>query len=227
VSVLAGANTQALHQIGIGPILLLMAFAVAGSSLVSYLYVQFYGRRATGSQLHRAFPLLGIAIAAIFVTIEFSAPLSLGLLAALSLVRFRTPVKEPEEIGFVMLVVAVAIACATFKLAFAGILLSAAFVALTIGQLGGLRLRDSGRAMIVVTVGQAEYCAHRGAIVTILEQRLTHCWLESVSQRDGQVLISFSVPGAAERTAERLTRELNSQVASPRLQVVLNESSGL
>jgi len=31
------------------------------------------------------------------------------LLGALSIVRFRTPIKEPEEIGFIMLVVASAL----------------------------------------------------------------------------------------------------------------------
>ena len=80
--------------------------------------------------MHRAFPLLGISITAIFVTIQFSLPLSLGLLGALSIVRFRTPIKEPEEIGFIMLVIAVSIATATFKLAFVGVIFVVALTAL-------------------------------------------------------------------------------------------------
>src|SRR5688572_10498829 len=86
--------------------LMLMAVSLLSSLFISYLYVHFYSNRATGSQVHRAFPLLGISITAIFVTIQFSLPLSLGLLGALSIVRFRTPIKEPEEIGFIMLVIA-------------------------------------------------------------------------------------------------------------------------
>src|SRR4029453_13976485 len=73
-------------------------------------------------QVHRAFPLLGISITAIFVTIQFSLPLSLGLLGALSIVCFRTPIKEPEESGFIMLVIATSIAVATFKLSFVGVI---------------------------------------------------------------------------------------------------------
>ena len=104
---LFGALTQ-----GSGPqvtplaFLMLMAVSLLSSLFIAYLYVHFYSNRATGSQVHRAFPLLGISITAIFVTIQFSLPLSLGLLGALSIVRFRTPIKEPEEIGFIMLVIA-------------------------------------------------------------------------------------------------------------------------
>ena len=120
---LLGAITQ-----GTGPqvsplaFLMLMAISLGSSLFISYLYVHFYSNRATGNQVHRAFPLLGISITAIFVTIQFSLPLSLGLLGALSIVRFRTPIKEPEEIGFIMLVIATSIAVATFKLSFVGII---------------------------------------------------------------------------------------------------------
>ena len=110
-----------MQQMGPLPFIVLMAVSLACSLVVSLLYVQFYASRATGSQVHRAFPLLGISITAIFVCIQFSLPLSLGLLGALSIVRFRTPIKEPEEIGFIMLVIAVSIATATFKLAFVGL----------------------------------------------------------------------------------------------------------
>src|ERR687892_1083768 len=110
--------------------LMLMAVSLLGSLFIAYLYLHFYSNRATGSQVHRAFPLLGISITAIFVTIQFSLPLSLGLLGALSIVRFRTPIKEPEEIGFIMLVIAISIATATFKLAFVGIIFVVALAAL-------------------------------------------------------------------------------------------------
>src|SRR4026208_2157664 len=102
-------------QVSPGAFLLLMGISLVCSLFISYLYVHFYSNRATGSQVHRAFPLLGISITAIFIAIQFSLPLSLGLLGALSIVRFRTPIKEPEEIGFIMLVIAASIATATFK----------------------------------------------------------------------------------------------------------------
>lgn len=83
--------------------------------LIASLYQVFYEQRATGSQIHRSFLLLGPSITGLFIAIQFSLPLSLGLLGALSFVRFRTPIKEPEEIGFLMLLIASSVVCATFN----------------------------------------------------------------------------------------------------------------
>src|SRR4026209_798806 len=136
---LSGSSTATMQQLGVVPFLVLLVISLVGSLLASWLYVQFYSSRATGSQAYRAVPLLGLSITAIFVCIQFSLPLSLGLLGALSIVRFRTPIKEPEEIGFIMLVIAASIATASFKLAFVGLLFALALVALLV-QTGGGRL---------------------------------------------------------------------------------------
>ena len=128
--ILSGTGPQTMNQIGLGAFVFLLVISLVSSLLITQLYLFFYANRATGSQVHRAFPLLGISISAIFIAIQFSLPLSLGLLGALSIVRFRTPIKEPEEIGFIMLVIAAALACATVKLGFLAIVLAVALVAL-------------------------------------------------------------------------------------------------
>src|ERR687897_3739499 len=180
---LFGALTQ-----GTGPqvtplaFLLLMAVSLLSSLFIAYLYLHFYSNRATGSQVHRAFPLLGISVTAIFVTIQFSLPLSLGLLGALSIVRFRTPIKEPEEIGFIMLVIATSIAVATFKLAFVGIIFVVALAAL-FGQTLTRRFgHDAGDGTIVISLAADGNPADPAAITALLRRRLPRAKLESVSQ---------------------------------------------
>ena len=128
-----------------------------GASLAaSWLYSRYYERRGTGSQINRAFPLLGISITALFICIQVSLPLSLGLLGALSIIRFRTPVKEPEEVGFIMLVIAASIICATFNFQFLLFLYLVAVAALW----GISRVRRVSRAgrdgIILVTLGDEE-----------------------------------------------------------------------
>ena len=144
--VLSGRGAQAMSEIGLGGLLLLLGLSLGSSFFIAWLYRYFYSSRSTGSEAHRAFPLLGISITAIFIAIQFSLPLSLGLLGALSIVRFRTPIKEPEEIGFIMLVIAAALACATFKLAFLGLLLMVAVVALLAQRLASRVLTGPSQA---------------------------------------------------------------------------------
>ncbi|MBT8362702.1 MAG: DUF4956 domain-containing protein [Desulfobacterales bacterium] len=131
-SVISGMGNQRMEDIGIPAFILVISASLLSAFAISSLYTYFFSARATGSQVHRAFPLLSISITVIFITIQFSLPLSLGLLGALSIVRFRTPIKEPEEIGFIMLVIASSLSCATFNITFTVILLIFSVVALLI-----------------------------------------------------------------------------------------------
>jgi hypothetical protein len=132
VSIFNGLGNQRMEDIGIWAFLVAILYSLLCAFIFSYLYSFFFEKRATGSQINRAFPLLSIAITVIFITVQFSLPLSLGLLGALSIVRFRTPVKEPEEIGFIMLVIASSLSCATFNFVFPLILALVACGALLI-----------------------------------------------------------------------------------------------
>ncbi len=115
----------------------LVIVSIAMALLIAHLYTRFFDANSTGSRIHRAFPLMGPAVTTIFLTVQFSLPLSLGLLGALSIVRFRTPIKEPEEIGFILLVIACSISIATYNIAFAALLYVIVFIALLLLQRTG------------------------------------------------------------------------------------------
>lgn len=156
-SIYNGFGNQRMEDVGIGAFVFVILYSLFSAFIFSYLYGHFFEKRATGSQINRAFPLLSIAITVIFITVQFSLPLSLGLLGALSIVRFRTPIKEPEEIGFIMLVVASSLSCATFNLLFPIILALVAYGALYLADIistfGGKKVRGG---MLVVTGPKSE-----------------------------------------------------------------------
>ena len=225
---LFGALTQ-----GTGPqvtplaFLLLMTVSLLSSMFIAYLYVHFYSNRATGSQVHRAFPLLGISITAIFVTIQFSLPLSLGLLGALSIVRFRTPIKEPEEIGFIMLVIATSIAVATFKLSFVGIIFVVALAGL-FGQ--ALTRRFTGAesdGTIVISLPTNGKPADPAAITALLRKRLPKARLESVSQTDRETVVSYNFQGISDNALAGLQAELNAAAGPSTYNVFFNRPGAL
>jgi hypothetical protein len=212
---LAGTNNAAMAQIGILPFVLLLAISLAGSIVAAELYIRFYSSRATGSQVYRAFPLLGLSITAIFVCIQFSLPLSLGLLGALSIVRFRTPIKEPEEVGFIMLVIAASIATATFKLAFVGVLFLVAIVALVIqsrsGRIGGRHADGT----IVVTAPDPGTGApiDQAGILDALRTLVPGGAVESLARQDTALVVSYVFRDMPEDALGRL--ETNVRAAAP------------
>lgn len=152
---------EKMADVGLITFFLLLTVSFFTSLYISRLYVRFYRPRGTGSLAYRSFPLLGVSVTAIFICVQFSLPLSLGLLGALSIVRFRTPIKEPEEIGFIMLTIATAISCATFNLLFLLILLTVATLGLFLINWRGLPLATSEQGTILVNLpgGNAEVAA--------------------------------------------------------------------
>ncbi len=202
--------------------LMLMAISLVCSLFIAYLYVHFYASRATGSQVHRAFPLLGISITAIFISIQFSLPLSLGLLGALSIVRFRTPIKEPEEIGFIMLVIATSLAVATFKLGFVGVILLVALAA-NFGQVLARRFMSSeGDGTIVISLTSNGRAVDPAAITAVLRKRLSKATLESVSYNERETVVSYNFQGIADTALSGLQAELDATAGPSTFNVFFN-----
>jgi hypothetical protein len=57
------------------------------------------------------FILLGLTTTIVITIVKSSLALSLGLVGALSIVRFRAAIKEPEELVFLFLIIAVGLGC--------------------------------------------------------------------------------------------------------------------
>ena len=51
--------------------------------------------------------MIGLIVFLVITVIKSSLALSLGLVGALSIVRFRTPIKEPEELGYLFFAIAI------------------------------------------------------------------------------------------------------------------------
>ena len=92
---------------GIGIVLLLVYTAVMQQLFRRFALVAS-NRRLFASQ----FMYYAISIFLIITTIKSSLALSLGLVGALSIIRFRTAIKEPEQIIFLLALTAIAISLA-------------------------------------------------------------------------------------------------------------------
>lgn len=207
-------------------------FALAVSALmsiaVSALYQLFYENRSTGSQIHRSFLLLGPSITALFIAVQFSLPLSLGLLGALSIIRFRTPVKEPEEIGFVMLLVACAVVTATFQFLLLLTLLVIAFFFLLVQSRMGW-LRDSKRTdgmLLLVVEGDLE-ADTRGRLLRFLGERIKRGRLQGIAFSEGLTTLHYSFTGLPDRHLDGIETGLRSITPVRKLNLYFNGQGNL
>lgn len=86
-----------------------LALAFVMASIVRLVYVRFGTSLSNRRAFARNFFLLAMTITFIISIVKSSLALSLGLVGALSIVRFRTPIKEPEELAYLFLTIAIGI----------------------------------------------------------------------------------------------------------------------
>jgi hypothetical protein len=180
------------------------------ASIVTYLMYQwFYGSRHIGAGVHRTFIIGGPAITALFLGIQVSIPLSLGLLGALSFVRFRTPVKDPAEIGFLLLLIASSIGAATENFLVTGLLFGLVFIALLIHWLFRSRVSLFGRGQLMISVDQSAYKDIEPRLTGFLKERLGGLRLDTMSVMDDRVSLHYQYRRKADIDWADFTAGLN------------------
>ena len=207
-------------SLGTGAFGLCLLASIVASLLAEAMYLLFYDNRATGSQIHRAFLLLGPSITFLFVSVQLSLPLSLGLLGALSIVRFRTPIKEPEEIGFLMLLIASSIGIATFNFLFVVILYAAIFLILSARKWTfrkPWRFRRHG--IVLANLADDTYAEHGGKLSKSLGEYFRGLRLESISSTEGTTSLQYVFEGVSAEPWDGFQKRLSQEVRCNKLSV--------
>jgi hypothetical protein len=78
--------------------------------IVRWLYLNYSKTLSNKESLGNIFPMLTLITILIISVVKSSLALSLGLVGALSIVRFRSAIKEPEELVYLFLALALGLA---------------------------------------------------------------------------------------------------------------------
>lgn len=77
--------------------------------LLGWHFVRFAQVLSNKRKLARVLMFIAATTLLIITVVKTSLALSLGLVGALSIIRFRTPVKEPEELAYLFLAIAIGV----------------------------------------------------------------------------------------------------------------------
>ncbi|MFC1646348.1 DUF4956 domain-containing protein [Candidatus Omnitrophota bacterium] len=94
-------------QIAIIPLVINFVIVVLLSFLMKSFYIK-YGHALSNRRIFaNNFPIIAATTFLVITVVKSSLALSLGLVGALSIVRFRAPIKEPEELAYLFLTIAI------------------------------------------------------------------------------------------------------------------------
>jgi hypothetical protein len=97
----------ALEPLSISALIFNLLLGIVLSVIVAWYYARFGEALSNRIKFARLLPVLCLIIILVISVIKASLALSLGLVGALSIVRFRTAIKDPEELIYLFLVIAI------------------------------------------------------------------------------------------------------------------------
>ena len=103
-------------QIDIQGFFISLLCAAVLSFFVQLFYIKYSSSLSNKKEFSKNFVILGVTTTIVIMIVKSSLALSLGLVGALSIVRFRAAIKEPEELVYLFLIIAIGLGCGANQL---------------------------------------------------------------------------------------------------------------
>lgn len=165
---------------------ILVASILAG--LLRLFYIHFGNAISNRRRFANNFLPLALGTLLIIMIVKSSIALSLGLVGALSIVRFRAAIKDPEELVYLFMTIGVGLACGANQpiLALIAIVVILSVIWLS-KRINGEGKQASGKLFINITTDQEDL----DAINAVLLEHLTYLELKRMDTLSPGLDLSF------------------------------------
>lgn len=157
--------------------------------VVSWFYIKFGHSLSNRKALAKTFVLVGLTTMIIITIVKSSLALSLGLVGALSIVRFRTAIKEPEELAYFFMVISIGLGVGAEQVLVT--LIGTIALCLIIFFIHRNRIEDVSQNL-VIRFNQST----KGQSALLIEKLKTHCTgleLRRLEESETETEMSFGV----------------------------------
>ncbi len=175
-------------------------------------FERFSSTMTNRSQFAGVFPFVLLTTLLIITIVKSSLALSLGLVGALSIVRFRTPIKEPEELAYIFLAIAMGLglgANQTVPTVLAGL-----FILVVMAALKLRKRRSIGQNLYVSVDWTGEALAPRDGLDflnTTIKAHSVRSDLRRFDVRNGSVEATYLIDVDGADQLSRLVEALRSK----------------
>jgi predicted amino acid-binding ACT domain protein len=173
--------------------------------ILSYIYEKQGNSVSNRKQLGRVLILVGVTTFIIISIVKSSLALSLGLVGALSIVRFRTAIKEPEELGFFFVSISIGLGLGANQLAptiigFIVIILIVKFL-----NRGGLSNTFSQNVLISLNTNGKDKNNITSEISKVIEENALQLELKRMSSSKEVLNLNFLVSLSSFQDLQKIT----------------------
>ncbi len=111
ISNLLNPETFDANSISIWKIMFTLFLSGILSIPVGWIYMKMHKHEGYDQSLIQTFVLISVIVSAVMLIIGNNLARSIGLIGAVSIIRFRTPVKNPKDTAFIFLSIVIGMSC--------------------------------------------------------------------------------------------------------------------
>ena len=167
---LAGLLDRGSNQIDLGTFVGNLLLAALTSFILSRVYIHWGSSLSNRRKFAANFILITITTTFIILVVRSSVALSLGLVGALSIVRFRTAIKEPEELAYLFFAIGLGIGLGDNQR-----MITLVALAVGISLIGLMRLFRRSHADVNLHLTITDHNPDKLSFDQIIEAVETHC----------------------------------------------------
>lgn len=135
--------SETVSVIDFGAFVMTLISATLLGFLLSWHYNKFFPYVSKSQGMGRTLVAIAIVTTIVISVVKSSLALSLGLVGALSIVRFRTPIKEPYELAYIFSSIAVGLGLGANQLTITFVGIFVLLIAMTIMSRGKSNVSDN------------------------------------------------------------------------------------
>lgn len=177
--------------------------------VIKIVYLKYAKTLNNKENFSDVFILLSITTTIVITVVKFSLALSLGLVGALSIVRFRAAIKEPEELVYLFMIIGIGLASGSAQFEVAFILTGAAFVIIFISDKFSKKKITFNSEILNIDISKNDYDAFSEKLKNVSAKNKIEIELKSLNKQDNKFHIVYIVKNLYETDkAETLINEL-------------------
>jgi hypothetical protein len=178
--------------------------------VIRWHFLRFGSTLSNRDELGGVLPFVLMTTILIITVVKSSLALSLGLVGALSIVRFRTPIKEPEELAYLFLAIAMGLGLGANQVA--ATVSAGLFILLAMAGIKRFNNKDAGKNLYLsVRIGNNGAKCQLDNLNELIGKHVTSSDLRRFDERSDGLDATYLLDVSSTSTLTGLSDELRSQ----------------
>ena len=178
-------------DISFSSLVLSLATSLICAYIIKLMYLKYAKTIHNKENFSDVFVLLSITTTTVITVVKFSLALSLGLVGALSIVRFRAAIKEPEELVYLFLIIGIGLAAGSSQYLVAFVLTFSAFLIIVLENRFRKKKITYNSEILNIKIDEKDYDNFNKELNRISTSLKIEMELKSLNKQDNKMFIVY------------------------------------